>query len=107
MFAPVYPYVGQAKVIGGLYDTTSGDRVRLSGTEAGGEPARDILHAEHIAGRGRQRLPSQEAARRDALEGRVDGREQGRRLVATLTRASRDNVVMRCATTPACGETRS
>ncbi len=36
MFAPVYPYVGQAKVIGGLYDTTSGDRVRLSGTEAGG-----------------------------------------------------------------------
>jgi hypothetical protein len=36
MFAPVYPYVGQAKIIGGLYDTTSGDRVRLSGTEAGG-----------------------------------------------------------------------
>ena len=36
MFAPVYPYVGQAKIIGGLYDTASGDRVRLSGTEAGG-----------------------------------------------------------------------
>ena len=36
VFAPVYPYVGQAKIIGGLYDTTSGDRVKLSGTDAGG-----------------------------------------------------------------------
>ncbi len=35
VFAPVYPYVGQAKIIGGLYDTGSGERVRLSGTEAG------------------------------------------------------------------------
>ena len=36
VFAPVYPYVGQAKVIGGLYDTTSGERVKLAGTDAGG-----------------------------------------------------------------------
>jgi hypothetical protein len=36
VFAPVYPYVGPAKVIGGLYDPSSGERVRLSGTEAGG-----------------------------------------------------------------------
>jgi hypothetical protein len=35
VFAPVYPYVGQAKVIGGLYDTSSGERVKLSGPEAG------------------------------------------------------------------------
>jgi hypothetical protein len=35
VFAPVYPYVGQAKVIGGLYDIGSGERVRLSGPEAG------------------------------------------------------------------------
>jgi hypothetical protein len=35
VFAPVYPYVGQAKVIGGLYDPASGERVKLSGTEAG------------------------------------------------------------------------
>jgi hypothetical protein len=36
VFAPVYPYVGQAKIVGGLYDVASGDRVRLSGTEVGG-----------------------------------------------------------------------
>jgi hypothetical protein len=35
VFAPVYPYVGPAKIIGGLYDTSSGERVRLSGPEAG------------------------------------------------------------------------
>lgn len=36
VFAPVYPYVGPAKIVAGLYDTTSGDRVKLSGTDAGG-----------------------------------------------------------------------
>lgn len=36
VFAPVYPYVGAAKIIGGLYDTGSGERVRLTGTEVGG-----------------------------------------------------------------------
>jgi hypothetical protein len=36
MFVPVYPYVGQAKVVVGLYDTASGERVRFSGTERGG-----------------------------------------------------------------------
>ena len=36
VFAPVYPYVGPAKVVAGLYDTTSGERVKLSGTDAGG-----------------------------------------------------------------------
>ncbi len=36
VFAPVYPYVGQAKVVAGLYDMASGDRVKLTGTDAGG-----------------------------------------------------------------------
>jgi hypothetical protein len=36
VFAPVYPYVGPAKIVAGLYDTGSGDRVKLSGTDAGG-----------------------------------------------------------------------
>jgi hypothetical protein len=36
VFAPVYPYVGPARVLAGLYDPGSGDRVRLSGTERGG-----------------------------------------------------------------------
>jgi len=36
MFVPVYPYVGQAKVVVGLYDPASGERVRLAGTERGG-----------------------------------------------------------------------
>ena len=36
VFAPVYPYVGQAKIVAGLYDPASGDRVKLSGTDAGG-----------------------------------------------------------------------
>ena len=36
VFAPVYPYVGQAKVVAGLYDLKSGDRVKLTGTDAGG-----------------------------------------------------------------------
>jgi hypothetical protein len=36
MFVPVYPYVGQAKVVVGLYDPASGERVRFSGTERGG-----------------------------------------------------------------------
>ena len=36
MFAPVYPYVGQAKIVAGLYDLSSGDRVKLTGTDAGG-----------------------------------------------------------------------
>lgn len=36
VFAPVYPYVGPAKIVAGLYDTASGERVKLSGTDAGG-----------------------------------------------------------------------
>jgi hypothetical protein len=36
VFAPVYPYVGPAKIVAGLYDTVSGERVKLSGTDAGG-----------------------------------------------------------------------
>ena len=36
VFAPVYPYVGQAKIVAGLYDPSSGDRVKFSGTDAGG-----------------------------------------------------------------------
>lgn len=36
VFAPVYPYVGAARVVAGLYDIGSGDRVKLSGTDAGG-----------------------------------------------------------------------
>jgi len=36
VFAPVYPYVGAAKIVGGLYDTATGDRVKLNGTDAGG-----------------------------------------------------------------------
>jgi hypothetical protein len=35
VFAPVYPYVGQARIIGGLYDPASGERVRMAGSEAG------------------------------------------------------------------------
>jgi hypothetical protein len=36
VFAPVYPYVGQARIVAGLYDPSSGDRVKLNGTDAGG-----------------------------------------------------------------------
>jgi hypothetical protein len=36
VFAPVYPYVGPAKVVAGLYDPSNGDRIRFSGTDAGG-----------------------------------------------------------------------
>lgn len=36
VFAPVYPYVGPARIVAGLYDFTSGDRVKFSGTDAGG-----------------------------------------------------------------------
>lgn len=36
VFAPVYPYVGPAKIVAGLYDTSNGERVKLSGTDAGG-----------------------------------------------------------------------
>ena len=36
MFVPVYPYVGEAKIVAGLYDPSSGERVRFSGTERGG-----------------------------------------------------------------------
>ena len=35
VFAPVYPYVGQAKIVAGLYEPASGDRVKFSGTDAG------------------------------------------------------------------------
>lgn len=36
VFAPVYPYVGPTRIVAGLYDTASGDRVRLGGTDTGG-----------------------------------------------------------------------
>lgn len=36
VFAPVYPYVGQAKVVAGLYDPSNGNRVKFAGTDAGG-----------------------------------------------------------------------
>ena len=36
VFAPVYPYVGQARIIAGLHNPSNGDRVRLSGTDVGG-----------------------------------------------------------------------
>ena len=36
VFAPVYPYVGQAAIVAGLYDPASGDRVKFTGTDAGG-----------------------------------------------------------------------
>jgi hypothetical protein len=36
VFAPVYPYVGQARVVAGLYDPASADRVKLTGTDVGG-----------------------------------------------------------------------
>ncbi|HUU36067.1 MAG TPA: hypothetical protein VMW48_18505, partial [Vicinamibacterales bacterium] len=36
VFAPVYPYVGQAAIVAGLYDPANGERVRLAGTDAGG-----------------------------------------------------------------------
>lgn len=45
VFAPVYPYVGPAKVVAGLYDPASGDRVRFSGTDAGGR-AYDVAQIE-------------------------------------------------------------
>ncbi|MGD9905433.1 MAG: hypothetical protein AB7U83_18345 [Vicinamibacterales bacterium] len=45
VFAPVYPYVGAAKVVGGLYDTASGERVKLSGTDVGGR-AYDVAQLE-------------------------------------------------------------
>ncbi len=36
VFAPVYPYVGPARIVAGLYDAASGERMKLSGTDAGG-----------------------------------------------------------------------
>jgi hypothetical protein len=36
VFAPVYPYVGPARIVAGLYDTSNGNRVRLGGTDVGG-----------------------------------------------------------------------
>ncbi len=45
VFAPVYPYVGPAKVVAGLYDAGSGDRMKLSGTDAGGR-AYDVAQFE-------------------------------------------------------------
>jgi hypothetical protein len=35
MFAPVYPYVGQARVIAGLYTAGTNERVKLSGEDRG------------------------------------------------------------------------
>ena len=45
MFVPVYPYVGAAKVVAGLYDPANGERVRLTGTERGGR-AYDVAQIE-------------------------------------------------------------
>ncbi len=36
VFAPVYNYVGPATIVAGLYDPSSGDRVKLTGTDVGG-----------------------------------------------------------------------
>jgi hypothetical protein len=36
VFAPVYPYVGPARVVAGLYDFATGDRVKFAGADAGG-----------------------------------------------------------------------
>lgn len=40
MFIPVYPYVGAAKVVIGLYDPANGERVKLSAPEHGGRAYR-------------------------------------------------------------------
>ena len=48
------------------------------------EPADDAVHAEHVAGRGRQRLLADQVARRHALQRGVDGGEQHRGLLAAL-----------------------
>ena len=45
VFAPVYPYVGQAKIVAGVYDPSNGDRIRFSGTDAGGR-AYDVASLE-------------------------------------------------------------
>ncbi|MBP7778994.1 MAG: hypothetical protein KA371_17900 [Acidobacteria bacterium] len=45
VFAPVYPYVGPAKVVAGLYDAGSGERTKLSGSDAGGR-AYDVAQFE-------------------------------------------------------------
>lgn len=36
VFAPIYPYVGPARIVAGLYDPASGERAKLFGTDAGG-----------------------------------------------------------------------
>ena len=48
------------------------------------EPADHALHAEHVAGRGRQRLLADQVARRHALQRGVDRGEQHRGLLAAL-----------------------
>jgi hypothetical protein len=35
VFVPIYPYVGQAKILAGLYDTSTNERLRLSQTDRG------------------------------------------------------------------------
>ncbi len=35
VFVPIYPYVGRAKVLAGLYDTSSNERLRLSNPDRG------------------------------------------------------------------------
>ena len=35
MFVPIYPYVGRAKVLAGLYDTSTNERLKLSQTDRG------------------------------------------------------------------------
>ena len=71
------------------------------------QPFDDARHAEHVARRDRERLRRDEIARRHALQRGVDGREQHRRLVAALDARQPRQRVMRCATTPAFGDTRS
>ena len=72
------------------------------------EPAGDAVHGEHVAGRGRERLLRQPwlfAGTRWSAALTVVSRTDGRS--RPLRRASRDSAVMRCATKPACGDTRS
>ncbi|MGE0812005.1 MAG: hypothetical protein AB7O28_21425 [Vicinamibacterales bacterium] len=45
VFAPIYPYVGPAKIVAGLYDPSTQERVRLVGTDAGGR-AYDVAQLE-------------------------------------------------------------
>ena len=72
------------------------------------EPLGDAGHRQQIAGCSRERLLANDIALRHALQNGIHRRQQDRRALSRpLTRASRASVVMRCATIPACGDTRS